>query len=316
MKSGNPARPRKDTTMTALTPTLRPLLPMALGLLLAGAGAGCELGTRGEGAMKSETRQVAAFSRIETSAGIDVSVTFDPTPSLEVHAQANLLPLIVAEVKDDTLHLRTTQPYTTTEKVEVVLTTPSLTRVVLSGGSHGQITDLQAEAMELELSGGSRLDATGKATNLTLGMSGGSAAGLQDLETRTINSMPAAVPTRRFAPRLRSADPRPAAPASPSSAMPRCRSTFPATRTLALGNGAPVEMTADPNRRSRSLDKQVAWVAAHPAAARAMSDASRISTLAMATTFALGVFVTWPATGSAAAPSPCRIGCRPTSPRR
>ena len=50
-------------------------------------------------------------------------------------------------------------------------------------------------------------------------------------------------------------------------------------------------MTADPNRRSRSLDKQVAWVAAHPAAARAMSDASRISTLAMATTFALGLLV-------------------------
>jgi hypothetical protein len=185
MKSGNPPT-RKDTTMTAPTPRLKPLLPMALGLVLAGAGAGCELGTRGEGAVKTEAREVAAFSRIETSAGIDVSVTFDPTPSLEVHAQENLLPLIVAEVKDDTLHLRTTQPYTTTEKVEVVLTTPSLTRLVLSGGSHGQITDLQAEDLELELSGGSRLDATGKATNLTLGMSGGSAAGLQDLETKTI----------------------------------------------------------------------------------------------------------------------------------
>ena len=50
-------------------------------------------------------------------------------------------------------------------------------------------------------------------------------------------------------------------------------------------------MTADPNRRSRSLDKQVAWVVAHPASARAMSDSSRISTLAMATTFALGLVV-------------------------
>ena len=50
-------------------------------------------------------------------------------------------------------------------------------------------------------------------------------------------------------------------------------------------------MTADPNRRSRSLDKQVAWVVAHPASARAMSDSSRISTLAMATTFALGIVV-------------------------
>ncbi len=172
--------------MTASTRGLRPLLPMALGLLVAGAAAGCDLGTSGEGAVKTEEREVAAFSRIETSAGIDVRVTFDPTPSLEVRAQENLLPLIIAEVKNDTLHLRSAHAYTTTEKVEVTLTTPSLTRLVLSGGSHGQIDDLQAEDMELELSGGSRLDATGEATNLTLGMSGGSAAGLQDLETATI----------------------------------------------------------------------------------------------------------------------------------
>jgi len=173
--------------MTARTRGLRPLLPMALGLLVAGAGAGCSVGgTRGEGAVKTEAREVAAFSRIETSAGIDVRVTFAATPSLEVRAQENLLPLIVAEVQNDTLRLRSAHAYTTTERVEVILTTPSLTRLVLSGGSHGQIEDLQAEDMELELSGGSRLDATGKATNLTLGMSGGSAAGLQDLDARII----------------------------------------------------------------------------------------------------------------------------------
>jgi hypothetical protein len=50
-------------------------------------------------------------------------------------------------------------------------------------------------------------------------------------------------------------------------------------------------MTADRIRRSRSLDKQVAWVVAHPASARAMSDSRRISTLAMATTFVVGLMV-------------------------
>jgi hypothetical protein len=50
-------------------------------------------------------------------------------------------------------------------------------------------------------------------------------------------------------------------------------------------------MTSDPDRRSKALNRQVAWVVAHPASARAMSDARRISTLAMATTFALGLVV-------------------------
>lgn len=42
-------------------------------------------------------------------------------------------------------------------------------------------------------------------------------------------------------------------------------------------------------RRSRSLDKELAWVAAHPGSARSWGESQRISALSMATTFALGL---------------------------
>jgi hypothetical protein len=166
---------------------------LRISILVAGAFAaiatstGCNLtGTRGEGPVKTETRTVAAFSRIQTSAGIGISVRIGPAGTLEVRAQENILPNILTEVVDGTLRLHSAHYYTTSEKVEVVVTTPSLAVVVLSGGSVGRIDGLQEAQMEIELSGGSRLTAAGEAKALTLEVSGGSTASLDHLSTQTI----------------------------------------------------------------------------------------------------------------------------------
>ena len=152
-----------------------------------GTTAGCNVtGTRGDGAVKTETRQVAAFSRIETSAGIGISVRIGPAGTLEVRAQENLLPVILTDVENGTLRVRSAHSYTTSEKVEVVVATPSLSGVVLSGGSQGRIEGLDQEAIAIDISGGSRLTAIGEAIDLDLNLSGGSTAGLEGLSARTI----------------------------------------------------------------------------------------------------------------------------------
>jgi hypothetical protein len=45
------------------------------------------------------------------------------------------------------------------------------------------------------------------------------------------------------------------------------------------------------DRRSRALDKEVAWVVAHPARARAWSDSGKITAVAMVATLALGLVI-------------------------
>jgi hypothetical protein len=175
---------RKETTMTAVALSRGALVIL---VALASATTGCDLGgTRGEGAITTEARQVGSFAAIESGAGIGVAVQVGPAPSLEVHAQANLLPIIVSEVQNGTLRLHSDHGYTTTEKVEVVITTPSLTRIVLSGGSQGQIQGLTSDDLDVELTGGSRLSATGEAADVILDMSGGSTATLEGLSTKTI----------------------------------------------------------------------------------------------------------------------------------
>jgi hypothetical protein len=176
--------PRPTAALTRRLPSTALLIAA---LTVVGTSVGCDLGgTRGDGAVKSETRQVAAFSRVETSAGIGISVQIGPAGTLDVRAQENLLPIILTDVENGTLRLRSASNYTTTEKVEVIVTTPSLTGIVLSGGSQGRVEGLEEPRFDIDLSGGSRLTATGEATDLALGASGGSSANLEGLSAQTI----------------------------------------------------------------------------------------------------------------------------------
>lgn len=56
-----------------------------------------------------------------------------------------------------------------------------------------------------------------------------------------------------------------------------------------MNEGRNVESTA--HRGPATNEREIAWIAAHPDRARAWSESSRISTLAMATTLALGLAV-------------------------
>ena len=150
--------------------------------------AGCDAtATRGEGAVTSEERQVRGFERVEASAGITVSVRIDPTPAVEVSAQANILPVIVTEVTNNTLQIHSAHAYTSSEPVVVVVTTPQLDGIALSGGSHGTVDGLASDLLDIRLTGGSELTASGQASTVTLDMTGGSTADLEALSAATIS---------------------------------------------------------------------------------------------------------------------------------
>jgi hypothetical protein len=148
--------------------------------------AGCGLvGMMGSGPVKTETRPVDAFTRVDTSYGIGVSVRIGPAQPLQVQAQENLLPIIVTEVSGGTLHIRATKEFSSSQPPQVAIVVPALDAVTLSGGSQGQVDGLTSDALALDLSGGSRLTATGTVANVALDGSGGSHATLDGLSAKT-----------------------------------------------------------------------------------------------------------------------------------
>jgi hypothetical protein len=143
---------------------------------------GCDLiGRSGAGPVKSETREVKAFTKIDVSGGINVNVSIGPLKPLEVSAQENILPLIATDVEGDTLRIHGTGSYTSSEPVVVTIVTPDLSTVTSSGGSAVTIEGLQADALDLNMSGGSGVTAKGAVKTLTIEASGGSRFTLGEL---------------------------------------------------------------------------------------------------------------------------------------
>ena len=159
----------------------------ALTLVLAAcSGSFAPFGRHGEGAVQTETRTVAAFSRIDVSAGIRVVGSIGPAQPLTVSAQANILPVIATDVVDGTLRIHSTEGYTSTEPVQVTFVSPTLDGLVLSGGSNSGIQGLAATTLSAELSGGSVLTAAGTATTVRLVVSGGSRVDLGGLAATSV----------------------------------------------------------------------------------------------------------------------------------
>jgi len=143
-------------------------------------------GVRGEGDVTSETRQVDSFTAIDVGGGIRLIAAVGEPLSVEVRAQSNILPIIATDVSNDTLHVSSRESFLSTDAVEVHVSLPTLSAVTLSGGSNGEVSGVTGSELAADLSGGSRLSATGTIANLTVTASGGSRAELQQLPAATV----------------------------------------------------------------------------------------------------------------------------------
>ena len=148
--------------------------------------AGCAFQQSGEGAVQTQSRQADAFSRIEVDAGIGITVSVGEAQSIVVSAQENILPVISTEVEDDTLRIGSTQPFTTSEAVNVTVVVPTLDGISLSGGSQGQVEGVDGGSLDLELGGGAGLAVTGVSSTVALEASGGSDVDLEGLQANAV----------------------------------------------------------------------------------------------------------------------------------
>lgn len=158
-------------------------------VLLAALLVGCNMfGRSGEGALTTETRQVAPFTHVEAGGGIAVVISIGPTTAVTVTAQANILPIIATDVAGDTLTIHSTQSYNTTVGVTVNIVVPDLEGITLGGGSQGTATGISGEQLDINLSGGAGLTASGTVTALALNVSGGARATLDALLTQAVTA--------------------------------------------------------------------------------------------------------------------------------
>ena len=157
----------------------------ALSLLVL-LSAGCDWrGIRGNGQIKTESRPVTAFTRVD--AGGFYELEWRPgAPSLSLTTDENLLSYIETRMEGDLLKIGIRGSIAPTHGIKVIVTSPSLAGASLSGAVKFNAAQLSGATFALETSGATKVTLTGKVNRLLASLTGASKLQAADLSTEDV----------------------------------------------------------------------------------------------------------------------------------
>jgi Putative auto-transporter adhesin, head GIN domain len=161
---------------------LRYLLPAAT-VIAALALAGCDVGD--DGPQTTQTRDVAHFTRVDSSGAADLRLRIGKRQTVRVLAGEKVIDDVRTEVRDGTLELRYEHHGFGGGDVVVEATVPALTGIEVTGSGDVEAAGLDAKALAIRSDGSGDVDLEGDAERLTLDMDGSGDADLAELDARS-----------------------------------------------------------------------------------------------------------------------------------
>jgi len=160
----------------------------------------------------SENRDVSGFSAIEFSTFGKVNIMQGDKESLNISGPDNLVPEIIAEVRNGTLIIRNKEnininPLGSDNPLTFTIVVKDLTSLAVSGAGDVQVETLSTPSMNIDMSGAGKvsqnqittdnlkvtisglggIDIFGQATQTTIDISGAGGVNAPDLKTQTAN---------------------------------------------------------------------------------------------------------------------------------
>jgi hypothetical protein len=161
----------------------------AIGVAVLVHGGSSASGIQGSGVAVTQTRTVAAFSRLDLAGSNNVTVVVGGPQSVVVHADSNLISHVTTGVVGGTLVIGDTGSFTTRSPMSVDVSVPSLTALNLSGDGQISVTGISTPQLTVMISGDGLLSAAGTATRLDVTISGDGQAQLSQLTARDVHAV-------------------------------------------------------------------------------------------------------------------------------
>ena len=149
------------------------------------ASAGCGGGT-GSGTVESQRIAVTSFSRLEVEDTFDVTVSVGQKAAVVIRVDEGHKDALDVSVTGDTLHVGLQSGTSVRDAtLEADVTVPALSRIDTSGASQVHLSDeIDADSLELVVSGASTLDGAVEISEGRLDVSGASRANLEGSAVR------------------------------------------------------------------------------------------------------------------------------------
>jgi hypothetical protein len=155
------------------------LVPAAVAALVL---AGC--GLRDDGPTTTQTRDVAAFTRIDNRDSVDVRLTVGESQRVRVRAGEKVIDDVSTEVRDGSLEVTFDNDGFGGSDVIVEASVPRLTGIEASGSGDIDVYGIDADAFEVRSDGSADIELDGTAARLAVDLDGSGDADLADLTAR------------------------------------------------------------------------------------------------------------------------------------
>lgn len=136
------------------------------------SGCGLGPGVRGSGVLKTETREVDAFTRVECAGSANITIETGARQSVVVETDDDILPLIDTTVKGDNLVITSHGAYSTRLGVKVTIVVPVLAEARISGSGNIVASEISAKGFAAHISGSGNIRLSGSADSLTASIAG------------------------------------------------------------------------------------------------------------------------------------------------
>jgi hypothetical protein len=143
---------------------------------------GCAIGD--DGPRTTQTRDVAAFTRIDNRASVDVQLRVGGPTHVRVRAGKNVIDDVHTQVTDGTLHVTYDHHGLGGNGVVIEASVPKLTGVDVSGSGNLDAAGIDTDALDIRSDGSADIDMQGTVDRLTLNLDGSGDAHLSDLTAR------------------------------------------------------------------------------------------------------------------------------------
>jgi len=154
-------------------------------LVLLSTGCGDWRGIRGNGRIKTESRPVSAFTRVD--AGGYYKLEWHPgPPSFSITTDENLLSHIRSGMQGDLLKIDMHDTVAPTHGIKIKITSPSLTGAILSGALNFHADQLTGPNFGLQTGGAVKVTMAGKVNRLLADLTGASNLQAADLSAEDV----------------------------------------------------------------------------------------------------------------------------------
>ena len=138
----------------------------------------------GSGKVKSESRTVGNFTKIESRGSADCRVTVGKAVGLTVQADDNILPLIETTVERDTLVINCKGSFSTHNGIVVTISVPNLESFNVRGSGDSSIRGVHGRSFSVEIAGSGDIEAAGQVDKSSASIRGSGDIDFSNLRAR------------------------------------------------------------------------------------------------------------------------------------